>query len=794
MFQGLRILWLLAAILAATLLKSSPVHAAPAAELVIGPRSRISIVLPRNATLSEKTASQELSSYLARVTGSRFTVQRENERVQSPAIFVGNTEFAKRAGVNTGALASEEWQIRTRNGSLILTGGGTRGTLYATYHFLEDVVGVRWWTPWEEHIPARQQLTVPPLDVRGKPAFSYRDIYLLYANDHGRFATRRRVNHVNDEDDTPIAAKYGGGRGYGPPSHVHTFYLILDPKKYYKDHPDWFLIEGGGELTRHNSQLHLSNPEMRAEFLKLLKELIRQSQREARAQGLPAPDVFSVSQEDNPVKFTGPNDAQFVAENGGAESAILLDFINYLADGIKDEFPDVYIDTLGYFSLEKAPTKIRPRENVIIRLTDTTSNLILPITHERNIEFRRNIESWGKLTRNLRVWDYAITFNYIGLPMPTESTYPVDLRFWKANNVDGIFVEHEYPILADRRDFKVWLQCKLYENPDADYDSLVREFTDGYYGAAGRDVRDYFLALDAEAQKVGAQQGFEDVHWFAEAWPYNYMTLDFLLRAHAMMDSAESKAGKSGALQRRVRHARMSLDRFTLLFFRKFRRQWERERGAAQAFPLDHKKIAARISRSWNEQIDMRLPRDKRAAERRKAAAEVNGLATSLALKVPDRFKGRNAEVYGPGNMRRFNNQAKVVRDADAEMKWATRLLMSDVPAEQRATYKLPMEWGIYDTLGKTKIFSNTIPAESVPGPGYHWYKLGQTAIASRAYAFFTWSWLAQIDLADMYEEARSGQKFEVWAEMKFDGPSFPHGRTDSPDSISVSRVVIFPH
>ena len=244
--------------------------------------------------------------------------------------------------------------------------------------------------------------------------------------------------------------------------------------------------------------------------------------------------------------------------------------------------------------------------------------MILPITALRNHEFHDNIVAWGKLTKNLRVWDYAVTFAYIGLPMPTESTYPIDLRFWKANNVDGILVEHEYQILADRRDFKVWLQCKLYENPYLNYDALVREFTDGFYGAAGKDVRAYFLALDAEAKKVGKEKGFEDITWFVPARMYNYLPLDFVIRAEAMMDKAETAAGTSRVLARRVRHARMSLDRFTLLFYRKFLQQWKSEGKDAASFPLDQAKIAARLSQTWNEQIDLRLSESERAGERGK--------------------------------------------------------------------------------------------------------------------------------------------------------------------------------
>jgi hypothetical protein len=767
-----------------------PAKAAPPVAFVISAKSKIPIALSPHASLPEKTAAQELSDYLSRAVGAEFSIVAENETAPAPAIYVGNTAFAKAAGVDASTLKSEEWRIKTQDGNLILVGGGTRGTLYATYHFLEDVVGVRWWNPWEETVPKLGVLPIQAMDARGKPSFSYRDIYMTYGNDEGRFAIRNRLNR---NGDAPIAAQYGGGRDYGPPYHVHTFYKILDPEKYFTDHPDWFLVPDGGAPTHRNSQLHVSNPQMRAEFLKLLKTIIRKSHADAKEKGLPLPDVFSVSQEDNRIGFAGPNDKQLVAENGGAESAILLDFINYLADGIKDEFPGVYIDTLAYFSGEKAPTKIKPRDNVIIRLTDTTSNLILPITHPRNHEFHDNIVAWGKLTKNLRVWDYAITFRYVGLPMPTESTYPTDLRFWKANNVDGIFVEHEYPVLADRRDFKIWLQTKMFENPNLNYDALVRQFTDGFYGAAGKSVREYFLALDAEAQKVGVEKGFEEITWFVPARMYNYLPLDFLMRAHALMDKAQSEAGTDEVLQRRVRHARLSLDRFTLLFHRKFLQQWQREGNAKETFPLVRDKIATRLSQTLNEQIDLRLPEAQRAAAREKELGEVERLNVP-APAVPAQFKDAPAgsvEVYSPALTRNHANQAKMVKDADAEIGIATRLLMSDVPETERARYSLPMPWGVYDTVGKTYPATGEIKAADIPGPGYHWYKLGEVRLTGTDYVYFFWSWVIQLDIPDLFDTANPEQKFDVWAEIKFEGPSYPHAKADEPDAISVSRIVL---
>lgn len=773
-------------------------HTTHAAQFTISADSQTTIILPKQTILSEETAAEELQHYLSQMTGATYPIMRENQNLSAEgvAIHVGPTQFAKAHLKDKSTFESEEWAIQTTKNALILTGGQPRGALYAVYHFLEDICGVRWWNPWEESVPQQKVLSIPSLNKRSQPAFAYRDIYMLYGNDDGRFMARNRLNR---EGDASVSAKYGGSRNYGPPYHAHTFYKILSPEKYFETHPDWFHVPGGGAPTPRNSQLAMSNPEMRQEFLKLLREIIRESHHNAKENGLPVPDVFSVSQEDNPVSFITSADTGLLARNGGAESAILLDFVNYLADGIKDEFPDVYIDTLAYKQGDKAPTEIRPRDNVIIRLCDTGSNLILPITSERNRKFYDDIVTWSKITKNLRVWDYAINFTYTGLPLPTTQTYVPDLQFWKAHNVEGIFVEHERPVRADLRDFKIWLQAKLFEDPDQDYDALVREFTDGFYGPAGIFVRRYIYALHDEAKKAGEEEGYEDMKWFTPPRLFNFLSADFVVRADAMFDDAERAVKNDKVLLRRVRHARMPLDRYIARLHKELTAQWE-SYNRAETMPLQRDEVMARYSKTWEEQIELRIPDPRRAAAERKVLTDEMSNLTRVIYTRPAKSEEhsqfhpsllKKATLFSPEDTRNYRALAKVVIDKDAPNGKATRLLMDDVTEADRGKYKLPMRWGIYDETMKETLLSNAIAAKDVSGSGYHWYKLGEIGLLPNTYLFLFWSWNIQIDLDAALDQENPDQVFEVWANLKFEGPMFPHGKNSEKDAISVAQVAL---
>lgn len=748
--------------------------------LEITATQKISIILPSQPIPSEETAAREVQHYLTQITGGEFTIQDESAAVNTPfAIYVGTTQFAARAGINKSTFGGEEWLMKTHGNALILIGGGTRGTLYATYHFLEDVCGVHWWNPWEETVPKQKVLSIPFLDKRGQPAFRYRDIYMVYGNDDGRFAARNRLN------STPLKNIYGGISEYSLPS-VHTFFKYLPPEKYFANHPDWYLVPNGETPTVSNAQLCVSNQGMRKEFLKVLREKIRVDRQQAKADNLPSPKIYDVSQNDNGVGFVcGDNKA--LVEREGSESAALLDFVNYLADGIKDEFPDILIDTLAYHSGEKAPKTMRARDNVMVVLTDTQSNVVLPITAERNRLMRENVEQWAKRCKNLRIWDYDITYVQPQSPTPTMHTYQPDLQFLLQHNVDGLFIEFEEPLVSDMRDLKLWVLAKLLENPNQDYNALVREFTDGFYGPAGPYIRQYLTALQMAVKNSNA-----DVTWFASLQQFNYLTLDFLRQANSIYDKAADSVKNDPVLAQRVRNARSPVDNAILQGYSGLTQQWVNASHTPDTMPLNRDVIVKRYRQSRNEQIDLRVPENARAAAHEKANAEIDGLAASAVyVPLPSQFRNIPADhlfIYNARSPRK-DPSIKLVVDPQAASSAALRY---EIPDDELQKAKLPMSWGIYDDTTDPK-FSRPafIKAADIPGPGYHWYKLGDTTLTPHAYAYFFWSWFIQNPLENAYYAAAPEAKYDVWASVKFAGPAFPFGKAGDKNSISLERVVV---
>ena len=76
----------------------------------------------------------------------------------------------------------------------------------------------------------------------------------------------------------------------------------------------------------------------------------------------------------------------------------------YVAADIEEEFPDVTIETMAYHYTRKPPKNIKPRPNVIIRLCNIECSTSVPLTHERNKDFRDDIAVWSKICKRLWNW------------------------------------------------------------------------------------------------------------------------------------------------------------------------------------------------------------------------------------------------------------------------------------------------------------------------------------------------------------------------------------------------------
>jgi hypothetical protein len=553
-------------ILARVLLVASMIPAfAPAspADTVISEKRKAAakIVLAADASETEKWAADELRFFLHLSAGCEIPV------VSDPAPFPnrllvgeGAAKLADR-DFDARTLQAEEIVVESHGHDLILAGGSPRGTLYAVYTFLEDIIGCRFWSADSWNVPQKNSLTIRPVSIRYAPPLEYREPFWFVAFDPF-WAARNKANGTRAGGDD----RRGGRHIYE--GFVHTFYTLIPPDRYFTAHPEWF-SEIDGVRTFKDAQLCLTNEEMRRELVKNLEERLRDN---------PAATIASVSQNDcfNPCSCAR---CRAVDEEEGSPSGSLLRFVNAVAADIEPEFPGVTIDTLAYQYTRKPPRITRPRPNVIIRLCSIECSFSRPLDDPVNKTFLDDLAAWSKITGRLFIWDYTTDFSNYIQPHPNYGILGPNIRLFVQNNVRGVFEQGAYQSWgSEMAEMRAWVLAKLLWNPALDADKLRREFLAGYYGPLAADISEYLKLLERAVLEAGDHLGCFSP---PEA---GFLSPDTMFQGWRVLQKAEARIGRNAELGRRLRRVQMPVVYVVLSRWDDFRKE-AAERGLGWPWP-----------------------------------------------------------------------------------------------------------------------------------------------------------------------------------------------------------------
>lgn len=710
------------------------------------------ITLADDAIPPEHTAASELQHYLEIVTGATFTIRPEKEVPADTLQIVVGPSARFRASfpdIDPESLPGDSILIKTKGQHLYLAGGRPRGTLYAVYTFLEDVVGCRWWTSTEEYVPVAPSLVIPPLDVAYTPQLMYREAFYRDAFD-GVFAARLKCNGHFER----IPSEYGGH--YSILGWCHTFYQLLPPEKYFTGHPDWY-SEIDGKRTHDHAQLCLTNEAMRAELTRNALEWIRKD---------PSAGIISISQNDWHGSCQCAACKAVEAEEE-APSGLLIRFVNAVAESIEKEFSDMWVETLAYQYTRKAPKLARPRENVIVRLCTIECSFCQPLeTGPQNDTFRRDIDAWSAVAPHLYIWDYVTNFCQYLLPHPNLRVFAPNIRFFVDRNAIGLFEQGDAGCsCGDFVALRAWVLAHLMWNPSRDPNALISEFLQGYYGPAADPLQEYLDLVHTAIEKSGAKLPcyLPDTS--------TWLTLEDLNKATALFDAAGQKASGDAVFSDRVRKARMALDYAWLnrhpALSRQARLQEMPYLGPADpaAFCEAFIDVAKRFDignycegSSFKELIPSLRSHCRAPAL---PPTECAGKAEADWVDIQD----NEFQLYNPDSWAAIVDDAKASDGKAARMpanhtQWAVQLSIPvelsnlgplhcfvSVRAEVKTTTGNAFSLGIYAPDLKAGLMQKTVPIEEITDGTYHTFDLGQYSFPPGAYV-----WIAPCNNPDQME------------------------------------------
>ena len=735
------------------------------------------VVLPEHPAAYELKAKEELLGHLSKMPLESMTVGGEK-----PIFHIGATDAAKAVGF--GGLSQEEYVVCSDGGRLILAGGGTRGTLYAVYSFLEEL-GVLWLTPDCTIIPQARRVELKAISPKvRKPFFSHRSIIRCGGGvipvDNGQFVAR---NKLNFDASNYISSEFGDEDGFGAPHYAHCFEIYFKGK----EHDGLRAIVGG---KRIGIQPCLSNPQLPELIYGKLVKHIEETESRCERDGRLKPHLYDLSISDGSYRCECDSCTKALKQEGGA-MALMLNVLNPIADKLAKTHAYISIQTIGYCNLLAPPPKgTRVAPNIIIVLCDTQSNQAMPATAEVNrITWADVVEKWQQLTPNVGIWDYGITYTFTGFPYPGERSLVGDMRYYADRSIKFQFWEVESPDLSDMYELKVWMLMKLMEDPYRDAKVLYERFMDGYYGAASATMKAIRELVAIEAAKQRSH-----IDWFANQTMFKHLNAKSLLEMERLFDEAERVVADSQTHLSRVKRSRLGTDRACYVMYPYLMAELVRNGGNPSEYPIKRQDAIERFRATRMAEIDKLKPRwGKTKKELCEEVEKELGYYSKMPalIKPPSKFADSTYFDFPAINAYNYKDSAKRIVDADSELGEVLRLDVDEMETGDKNDkyYGLPLDYGIWDGAKQRGVAQNYI--RTVPDKGWNWYKLLTVKnLPEGGCLYLTGSWCIQFNIGN--PTPGLDQAYDVWARLKFSGPKYFPGDTGR-NSIFFERVVLAP-
>lgn len=476
------------------------------------------IVYRSDASQNQYESAEKLQSYLEKISGVDFRlVDDSSQTLNTKKIYVGN--FSEKA------LSAHQIKIQTKENNLFISGGSDAAIQNAVYEFLEIYLGCKWYAPGVESIPVAKTIYLEPINFTYKPEITTRTVH-------------SRLFYENHEFADQLKVTYEAFPTYVPSARVHTFHKFMPEEVFYESHPEYYALRGDKRLP---TQLCLTNEKV----LEIVKDSVS-----ALFKRNPNATVISVSQDDN-QQYCQCDTCSKIDTEEGSPAGTMVHFVNKVAEA----FSDKTISTLAYQHTRKPP-KTNPRENVLITLCSIECDRSAPIA-EKCTDFAQDLKGWGKLTNNIRIWDYTTQFTNYLAPFPNIRTLKPNIELFKNNSAKWIFEQHSNNP-SDLFELRSYITAKLLWNPDLNLDDLIIEFTNGYYQEAGPFIKEYIDLIHTKLK--------EDPEFFlflygdpSEAFD-SYLSPAMLDEYTSLFDQAEAVVSNDLEILNRIKTARLGLD------------------------------------------------------------------------------------------------------------------------------------------------------------------------------------------------------------------------------------------
>ena len=449
------------------------------------------IVISENASATDNYASQRLKYYLDKIIGGDIEIVTDKADLSEHEICVGETNRAEEMHGNS---VDGSYVIISTSERIVISGSGNKGTINGVYAFLEKYCGCHWYETEAVIIPGNKTLRIPEgINDKYTPFFEYTETDTASSRD-SEFSI---ANGLNGGVYRNLTSEQGSTVNYlGAFCHTMTTYFCKSAT-YFDEHPEYFALHNGKRVP---DQLCLSNEKVKdivtAEVLDLLS-------------GEHNPDadiqIVSLTQHDN-YNFCQCKNCKEIDDENGSQSGTMISFVNEIAGRVKEHgYENVVFDTFAYQYTRKAPSKVKPREDVIVRLCSIECCFGHTLDNpdcKQNADFMEDLSNWGKICNRIYIWDYVHNYAQTLCVFPNFGVMQRNVQIFHENNAKGLYEEGNYYIDnsdAEFAEMRTYLLSKLMQNPYLDYSAEMNGYLNGVYGPGGCYIREFIDIITAHA-------------------------------------------------------------------------------------------------------------------------------------------------------------------------------------------------------------------------------------------------------------------------------------------------------
>lgn len=510
------------------------------------------------------TAALELQTYIEKISGAKLeTVNESQLPAGAPAIALGETSISENNGFDYSAISEDGFLLDTEGEHFIIRGEDDRGTLFGVYTFLEEYLGVRWFTPTLERVPENEDVVIDKdLHRVVEPSFAVRRNDTMGTNEAHRARTKMNVSfHKN-------ATKYGGTLTY---SLWDATLITLVPKSLFAEHPEYFAMDENG--NRHTDHVCMTNPDV--------LELVVKNCRDIMTNATNGSKFIHIGQDDN-INYCHCENCEALYEKYGAVSAPTLIFTNNLADILGPEFPDYTFTFYAYNETDRPPTdtalKCRPnvapvlcglhkacRSHSLLECGAQDGNeTLMNLYGDNEPTIAEDFKVWTQIAERTYIYDYTINFLFSQQFFSNFEYMQETMKYMHDIGITGYIYNCGDGHSAAFNELRNYLLCKLQWDVNADVEYHMMDFMKEYYGEEAAPFIKEIMDLQTAAIKATA-------HAFDFDWHYQsgYFSVPVTLELESLWQNALKAKGTE------EQHANVEIANLSWEFFKANQMQGE---------------------------------------------------------------------------------------------------------------------------------------------------------------------------------------------------------------------------